>query len=97
MTEKELDLEILKKFKKLIDVGDVTFPSETLKEYYNMTNKEEDEDEFKKSNEFWFIIRHFKLQMMDELNENDCELFFSKFYSTNKIIELLYTNKDQII
>lgn len=45
MTEKELKQEIIENFKKLIDIGDTTFPTETLEEFYKMLKEENDKEE----------------------------------------------------
>ena len=56
MTEKELKEEIIKRFKKYVMRGDVSFPTDTLKEFYEMLNEEDENDNFGEANEFWQIV-----------------------------------------
>ena len=97
MTEKELKEEIIKRFKKYVMRGDASFPTNTLKKFYEMLNEEDGNDNFGEANEFWQVINQlqFQFQLDNELNEEDFDLFCElSLDNTSNMIDFLYENTD---
>lgn len=98
MPEKELKEEIIKRFKKYITRGDVSFPANTLKEFYEMLNEEDENDNFGEANEFWQIVNQLQFELDNVLNAKDFGLFCElSLDNTSNMIDFLYENKDRLV
>ena len=94
MNENELKEEIIKRFKKYVINGDAIFPTNTLKEFYEMLNEEDERDYFGEANRFWQIINQLQFELDNVLNAKDFDLFCElSLDNTSNMIDFLYENK----